>query len=101
MEGFKFNDEVTDRAVDAVKRGAGGGLPLYEAARGIVDEEEIRRQEMLAQIAEGQAVELDPELFPPDVFNLDGSRITDEGRARLTDTELRAYDELEDSRRSF
>lgn len=98
MESFR-DDEVTRRAVEAMNSGQAGGRPLFEAADRLVRDEEVLRREFLNARAEGYGGPLDPNLFPPDVFDGQGNRLTyNDGKPRLTDAEARRAFEWEDSR---
>lgn len=100
MEPFSEADEVTQRAIDAIREGRTNGRPTYEAASSIVEEESQRRREALRiYIDSGSTAPLDPELFPPKVFEADGSRKkAQDGTWMLTEAEARAAYEWEDSR---
>ncbi|MBX4190871.1 hypothetical protein KW794_02170, partial [Candidatus Saccharibacteria bacterium] len=64
--------------------------------KGLVEEEENLRRRILLTRQSGVEIALPSDLFPPKVFNLDGSRKMDNGRHLMTDSEQRAYFELQD-----
>lgn len=99
---YRGLDKIAQRAIAAIGRGQTQGRPLFEAADSVVRDEEAQRKEVLKARAEGSDAPLDPELFPPDVFDEDGNRRTyTDGSPRLTPAEERRAFELDDSRKSF
>lgn len=106
MENVPYSDDplrhdpVYARAMEMLDKGLSHGHVLYEAADEISQHETLLRQMVLRESQRiGKVLVLDHELFPPDVFNPDGSRKTDQdGSARLTTAEARAAYELAESR---
>ncbi|MGD0284475.1 MAG: hypothetical protein ABSB12_02690 [Candidatus Saccharimonadales bacterium] len=105
MENFPYSDDplhhdpVYARAMEILDKGLSHGHVLYEAAKEISLQETILRQMVLRDNQTiGSVLVLDCELFPPDVFNPDGSRKTDQdGSPRLTTAEARTAYELAES----
>ena len=100
-----MTDEVTKRAVQATQDGTTGTRPLFQAAQSIVQEEEAVRRQALADRAAGDTTPLDPEIFPPNVFDADGKRkrgqpteLHPEGPYLTTKAEDRAAFEWRDGR---
>lgn len=96
-------DALTQGAIDLVNDSENSlGMPLFESADRLCEQEEQLRRAALADRAAGVLGPLSCHLFPRDVFNEDGSRQAHEnGRVKLTALEIRRAGELEDARHSF
>lgn len=93
------HDRITQMAAEAIDNRTAGERPTYEAARSVAREEEALRREALIARDPQDTSPLDPELFPPNIFNPDGSRKTyQDGSLRETPAEARAAFEWRDSR---
>lgn len=92
-------EEIHNRGLLLAQQG-GAMRPMFEAAKAIVEEREAARETALSELAEGTIMELDPELFPPTVFNEDGTRkhYKDSHLPINTYEEDRMYYEFRDSR---
>ena len=90
--------EIRRKGIE-LAQGRGARRPMYEAAKSVVEERNIAREAALEARLRGEIDMLDPELFPPDVFNEDGTRqeYTD-GNPKNTYEEDRMYFEFRDSR---
>jgi hypothetical protein len=107
MEDFPYSDDplrhdpVYARAMELIDQGLSRGQPLYEAAAEICRDEKILRDLVLNDSRRiGSVTLFNSELFPPDIFNPDGSRqLNEDGTERLTAAEARAQYELAESQR--
>ncbi|HSX14563.1 MAG TPA: hypothetical protein VLE72_01465 [Candidatus Saccharimonadales bacterium] len=89
-------DPVTELARSITRTGT-SRAPLYDAARQICAQEETARREYLAARDPNSTEPLDSTLFPPDVFEADGSRRRwDDDRPRNTPAEERMFFEWGD-----